>query len=120
MARSFQLGSQKTQMPQTSERRIKPRIDLPFSARVRGVDANGEAFEMNSVLDNFSANDLYLRMERSLKQGAELLVLVDLPTISTDNAGASQIEAQGVILRAEPQPNGGCGVAVAFTKHRFL
>ena len=107
-------------MPQTSERRSKPRIDIPFSAKVSGIDADGEAFEMNSVLDNFSAGGLYLRMERSLKQGSELLVLVELPTVSADNAGASQIEAQGVILRAEPQPNGGCGVAVAFTKHRFL
>ena len=102
------------------ERRIKPRINLPFAAKVRGVDANGEAFETDGVLDNFSAGGLYLRMARSLKQGADLLVLVELPTASADNAGASQIEAQGVILRAEPQANGGCGVALAFTKHRFI
>jgi c-di-GMP-binding flagellar brake protein YcgR len=107
-------------MPPTAERRQKPRIDIPFSARVSGLDANGQAFETNSVLDNFSAGGLYLRMARSLKQGAELLVLVELPTALAGDEGATQIEAQGVILRAEPQPNGGCGVAVAFTKHRFL
>jgi hypothetical protein len=107
-------------MSSNPERRIKPRIDLPFSAKVRGVDADGEAFEMDSVLDNLSASGLYLRMERSLKQGAELLVLVELPTGSANSAGPSQIEAQGVILRAEPQANGACGVAVAFTKHRFI
>jgi len=104
----------------TSERRNKPRIDLPFAAKVRGVDANGDAFEMESVLDNFSAGGLYLRMARDLKQGAELLVLVELPIAAAENSRASQIEAQGVILRAEPQADGGCGVAVAFTKHRFV
>ena len=107
-------------MSPNPERRIKPRINLPFAAKVRGVDANGEAFETDSVLDNFSAGGLYLRMRRSLAQGAELLVLVELPNGSANNVGPSQIEAQGVILRAEPQVNGDCGVAVAFTKHRFI
>jgi hypothetical protein len=46
--------------------------------------------------------------------------MVELPTASDASAGTSQIEAQGVILRAEPQANGDCGVAVAFTKHRFI
>jgi c-di-GMP-binding flagellar brake protein YcgR len=103
----------------TNERRIKPRIDLPFSARVCGIDANGKAFEIGSVLDNFSAGGLYLRMARTLKQGAELLILVELPNGSAD-AGTSQIEARGVILRVEPQANGDCGIAVVFTKHRFI
>jgi len=102
------------------ERRSKPRIDIPFSAKVRGIDAHGEAFEMDSILDNFSASGLYLRMARSLKQGAELLILVQLPTASDGKAAGSLIEAQGVILRAEPQADGACGVAVAFTKHNFV
>lgn len=107
-------------MPPTPERRSKPRTDIPFPAKVRGVDANGESFEMESVLDNFSASGLYLRMARSLNEGAELLVLVQLPAASVDNAEASQIEARGVILRAEPQADGACGVAVGFTSHKFV
>jgi len=107
-------------MPLTPERRRKPRIDIPFSAKVRGIDANGEAFELDSVLDNFSAGGLYLRMARSLNQGAELLVLVHLPTASDDKTGTSLIETQGVILRAETHTDGACGVAVAFKKHKFL
>jgi c-di-GMP-binding flagellar brake protein YcgR len=107
-------------MPQNVERRRKPRIDIPFPAKVQGVDASGESFEMDSVLDNFSASGLYLRMPRSLDQGAELRVVVQLPTASVDKAGASQIETRGVVLRAEPQPDGACGMAVGFTQHRFL
>jgi hypothetical protein len=84
------------------------------------VDANGESFETESLLDNFSASGLYLRMTRTVNQGVELLVLVQLPTASFDNAEASQIEARGLILRAEPQADGACGVAVGFTNHRFI
>jgi c-di-GMP-binding flagellar brake protein YcgR len=107
-------------MPPTPERRGKPRIDIPFPAKVRGVDANGEAFEIDSLLDNFSAGGLYLRLARRLDQGAELLVLVQLPAASAGEAGASKIEARGVILRAEPQADGACGVAVGFTNHKFV
>src|SRR5437899_2366444 len=107
-------------MTPTPERRSKPRIDVPFSAKVQGVDANGESFEIDSLLDNLSASGLYLRMARTVNQGVELLVLVQLPAASFDNAEASQIEARGLILRAEPQGDGACGVAVGFTNHRFL
>ena len=107
-------------MPPIPERRRKPRIDIPFPAKVKGVDANGEAFETNSVLDNFSAGGLYLRLACSLNQGAELLVFVELPTASEDKAGASLIETKGVVLRAEPKPDGACGVAVGFERYRFL
>jgi c-di-GMP-binding flagellar brake protein YcgR len=107
-------------MPPTPERRSKPRIDIPFPARVQGVDANGESFEIDSLLDNLSAGGLYLRMARTLNQGAQLLVLVQLSVNSFDEPGASQIEARGVILRAELQADGACGVAVGFTKHRFI
>lgn len=107
-------------MTPTPDRRSKPRIDIPFPARVQGVDANGESFEIDSLLDNLSASGLYLRMARSANQGVELLVLVQLRAASFDNAEASQIEARGLILRAEPQANGACGVAVGFTSHRFI
>jgi c-di-GMP-binding flagellar brake protein YcgR len=107
-------------MPPTPERRRKPRIDVPFSAKVQGTDENGESFEIDSLLDNFSAGGLYLRIARTLNQGAELIVLVQLPAASFDNAEASQIEARGLILRAEPQADGACGVALGFTTHRFI
>ena len=107
-------------MTPTPERRSKPRIDVPFSAKVQGVDANGESFEIDSLLDNFSAGGLYLRIARTLNQVAELIVLVQLLNASFDNAEASQIEARGLIVRVEPQADGACGVAVGFTNHRFI
>ena len=107
-------------MTPNPERRSKPRIDIPFPAKVSGVDANGESFEIRGVLDNFSACGLYLRMPRTVNQGAELLVLVQLSVDSGDEPGASQIETRGLILRAEAQADGACGVAVAFANHRFI
>lgn len=87
---------------------------------MQGLDANGEAFEIDSLLDNLSASGLYLRMARHLNEGAELLVLVQFPTASVNKAEASQIEARGLILRAEPQVDGAYGVAVGFTQHKFI
>ena len=107
-------------MPPNEERRSKPRIDIPFPAKVQGVDANGESFEMDSVLDNFSAGGLYLRLARSINQGTELSVVVSSPTKSADKSGSTGVAAEGVALRAEPQVNGTCGVAVGFTRYRFL
>lgn len=101
------------------ERRLKPRIDLAFPAKVHGVDANGESFEIETTLDNFSAGGLYLRLARRVHPGTQLQILVRLPTAS-DHAGTWQIATDGVVLRAAEQQNGGCGVAVQFTKHRFL
>ena len=101
------------------ERREKPRIDLPFRAKVQGVDQRGESFEIETALDNFSAGGLYLRLAREVNPGAQLRIFVRLPTAS-ENAGAWQIATDGVVLRAAKQQDGGCGLAVQFTKHRFL
>lgn len=38
------------------------RIELPFPATVRGVDATGERFTVDTVLDSLSAHELCLRL----------------------------------------------------------
>lgn len=37
------------------EQRRHPRLYEPFPTQVHGVDAGGEAFDINTVLDNLSA-----------------------------------------------------------------
>lgn len=102
------------------ERRSKPRIDVPFPVRVRGVDASGQVFKMNTVLDNLSAGGLYLRLARSVKQGTKLFVVVQLPSAPAGEMPAPRVAMRGMVLRAEPQPDSTCGVAVTLTRHRFL
>jgi hypothetical protein len=44
------------------ERRRHPRLSEPFPARVRHVDASGQAFESATALDNLSAGGLDVRL----------------------------------------------------------
>ncbi|PYV86367.1 MAG: hypothetical protein DMG05_19935 [Acidobacteria bacterium] len=100
--------------------RTKPRIYEPFPAKVRGVDTNGEAFRIETVIDNLSTGGVYLRLAQPVEQGAKLFIMIRLSTAKSDEMPAPRVAARGVVLRAEPQPDGVYGLAIAFTRHRFL
>jgi hypothetical protein len=100
--------------------RSKPRIYDPFPVTVKGVDADGETFEFETVIDNISAGGVYLRLTRCVDPGVKLLLVIRLSTAPTDDATAHCVVTTGVVLRAEPKPGGACGVAVAFMHHHFL
>lgn len=102
------------------ERRSTPRIEVPFPATVRGVDAAGEPFELEATLDNLSACGLYLRLERCVKQRAQLFVVVWLSTAPMLSVPAPRVALYGVVLRAEPHAGGTYGLALSFIRHRFL
>jgi len=57
-----------------------PRLYEPFPVMVRGVDANGKSFEINTVLDNMSAKGLYVRLKRQVRRGVKLFMIVQLST----------------------------------------
>jgi hypothetical protein len=148
-----------------ADRRRHPRLRTPFPAILRGKDASGESFEVNAVLDNISAGGLYVRLERCVKRGTRLFVVVRLSATSAgwglqarhgvrfsprgrrgghawraivrlavwgwgmvvppstslvSTASAPLLAIRGVVVRTEPRLSGMCGVAVAFTHHRFL
>src|SRR5438270_3427276 len=54
-----------------AERRRRPRLYEPFPVMVRGVDASGTSFEINTVLDNMSADGLYVRLRRQVRRSEE-------------------------------------------------
>jgi hypothetical protein len=99
------------------ERRGKPRIHVPFPAKVRGVDKNGEPFDVETMLDNLSGRGFYLRMMPSVEEGAKLTVVITLSTIARD---APRVRVQGTALRVETKPGGVCGVAATFSHPHFL
>ena len=111
------LASSTLVLPQDVERRRALRVDLPFPATVRGIDATGERFTLNTQLDNLSACGLYLRLQRPVEPGAHLLLVVRLSTVP--HAGP-RVALRGTVLRTEAYDDGRCGVAVAFDRHRFL
>ena len=102
------------------ERRSNPRIYEPFSATVRGVDASGKTFEASTILDSLSGSGLYLRLAQCVKENTELSIVTRLTTAPIAEAPGALVAIDGVVLRAEPQSDGSCGVAILIKQHRFL
>ena len=101
------------------ERRLKLRLYGSFPATVRGVNDVGEAFEIGASIENIGAGGLYLRMAQKVSPGAKLFIITRI-TAASGAASAPRVALRGIVLRAEPQPDGTCDVAVGVTSHRFL
>lgn len=102
------------------ERRQKPRIRIPFIAKVWGVDISGKGFSVYTLLDNISATGLYMELSREVELGSKLFSIVRLATHWTEQDTVARIAVRGVVLRVEPEGFGLCGIALKFTSHRFL
>lgn len=101
------------------ERRRKPRICVPFHAKVKGVNDSGEAFTIDTVLDNVSGEGLYMRMMRSVKRGTRLSIVVELHTPPKVKGDAPRFVIGGVVQRTDEKAGGVYGVAVCFEHVRF-
>ncbi len=102
------------------ERRARPRIYEAFPANVRGVDESGCDFELDTVLDNLSTGGLYLRLPRSIRRGSKLSLLVQFSSIHNGATPTPTISLKGTVTRAEPQPDGRCGLAVVVNASRLM
>ena len=102
-----------------AERRVKPRLYAPFSAMVRGVDAKGEAFEINTNLHNLSAAGVYLGMAQPVAEGSRLFIVTRLST-ADETKRAARVAMLVVVLRVEAQPDGTLEVAAKILRNRFL
>ncbi len=102
------------------ERRRKTRIQDEIPARVRGVDARGNSFDLEAELENLSACGLYLRLRCRTNCSAPLFTSFRLPASpGTDRLGTLW-QTQGVIRRVEPQADGTYGVGVEFTSYHEM
>ncbi len=106
--------------PGAQERRREQRICDPFPARVRGTDADGSHFEVDTVIDNISTGHLYLRLIPCVRRGAPLRVTFRLSSDPAKAETTTQVEVSGRVIRSEEKPGQVCGVALAFESHRFL
>jgi len=82
------------------------------------MNSSGEAFETESVLDNFSSGGLYIRLTQRVTEQAKLEFLIRM--VGGANSQAPMVEARGIVLRAEAKPGGILGLAVKLTHHRFM
>lgn len=107
-------------MDKVEERRGKPRICVPFHARVKGVDEKGKAFNVDTVLDNISGDGLYLRLMPCVDQGATLSLVVGLHSASETTEDVARFSIDGLVRRVEKKTGGACGVAVTFRTVRVV
>lgn len=89
-----------------------PRIYGPFPALVRGVDADGERFTINTELEHLSPTDFYVCLDRQVETFARLLVITKIFTVA--------VALRGTVLHVESQEHALYGLTVAITRHRFL
>jgi hypothetical protein len=106
--------------PEAQERRKALRIAAPFPAMVRGTQRSGDRFERETVLDNLSACGLYFSLAQPAVPGARLFIVIRLSIEQTHQLPAPCVAVRGVVLRVDRRPGGMYGLAVAFTRHRFL
>jgi hypothetical protein len=105
---------------EVEERRSSPRIDHPFTARVSGVDTEGRAFTAHAVLDNLSADGLYVRLRQRVAEGSKLSFLIWFSDVPTHKLPSPRLEVEGFVTRMDPAPGGIYGVAVSLSRYRFL
>jgi hypothetical protein len=103
----------------TPDRRMKPRIKCDYPAIIRGIDVTGTKYLNHAKLDNLSASGLYMLANNYVENGSKLSVTILLSNSSVDDE-APKLSTNGIVVRTEPQTNGLFGIAVKFTKYRFM
>ena len=88
--------------------------------KVRGKDARGERFEIDTVLENIGFRGLYVLLGRDVELGADVFIEVRLSSTKDESVFAPRVAINGEVLRAEPQTDGQYGVAIEFHQRRFL
>jgi hypothetical protein len=105
---------------QKSGCREKQRIKVSLPARLRTVETAGEVLEMVGEVENVSSGGLYLRLPRSLVQNTKVNVVFRLPHGSDEATPAPGVALLGTVLRTDELPDGSCGIALTFRRHRVL
>lgn len=89
-----------------------PRITGPFAALVRGTDAQGQPFEVETELDDLSASDCNLRLRQEVSEGALLFVVARLHK--------ALVAMHGVVLKSEQTEDGLWCLGLGIVNNRFL
>ena len=102
------------------DRRLSPRVCVPYPARLWGRDMGGRSVKEDTQVDNLSSGGLYLRSTHPIENGAHISVAVRLSVASAGVSPALRLAAQGRVVRVEPMTDGTCGLAIEFTRRRVL
>lgn len=108
-----QAGFVQTLVDEDAHLEDAPRIYGPFDVIVRGTSTGGERFEVETALDDLSAEDCNLRLEQEVETGARLFLVARLHK--------ALVAMHVVVLRAERQSADGlyC-LSLGIIHNRFL
>ena len=115
-----QVSDYKRSSAAFKDRRSRPRIYVPFPAKVQGTDESGKAFEVDTALDNLNANGLYLRLMYKVKFASDLIVEFRLISNVSNTTAEPHVKVKGNVIRIDEYPCGVCGVALSFSRPQFL
>lgn len=91
----------------------EPRIDGPFPARVRGVDARGQRFKVAAELEHLSARDCQIRLDVRPEPGLCLSVATRI--------NRAVVILRGAVLSVRRHADGGAySVAIEIERYRFV
>lgn len=95
-------------------------LEAPFPVTVRGVDTDGNAFQVQTVLDHLGARGFSVRLTRCVQPGTKLFAVICLSHPTALNAPGPRVAVRGVVQGTSLARDGQYGVQVQFTRHRFL
>lgn len=97
--------------PELERRRLQR---VPLEGRVRGRWKNGGVHELHGVSKNVSAEGMYLLIDTDVEEGAQVELILDLPSHHVFR-GAVTLRCVGrVVRREELTDSGEHGIAVVF------
>lgn len=102
------------------DRRRNLRIYEHFVLKVRGVDAEGVTFDIDTVVENLSSGGLYFRLKQRVALGETLFFVIYMSSVKEEKRAAPVVAAHGKVIRSETKGVGSYGMGVAFYHHRFL
>jgi hypothetical protein len=109
----------KPREPAGAERRAKARITHPFPSTVRGVGDAGAPFKCMTVIDNLSADGIYLSLCQRLEVGAALSVVIHVAGLTPGDGPEPHVFFDGVVCRVDGAGRGHYGYAVASRGHQL-
>lgn len=104
-----------------TERRIKPRINCAYPAKVSGQDSSGRLFDESTTIDNISSSGLHVLLKKEIQPKAGLAVIFRFSKTSPLGKGTGPLIAvEGNVVRIQKQMDGTYSVAIKIQNHRFL
>ena len=101
-----------------TERRSRKRypLKLPVTVRPTGVSGGGE---VHTESKDVSSRGVYFLMEKSVKSGSALEIMITLPTEITRGEPV-RVRCEARVQRSENIAEGRVGIAAKIERYRFL